>query len=73
MINTGDGKVDVQLDGNTALTLNWDVPSIQTTLQLAGPFLAGTPLEDPNVSRLVNEQIVPLLPGADVDVTLNLN
>jgi antitoxin component of MazEF toxin-antitoxin module len=72
-INTGDGRVDVQLDGNTALTINWDVPSILTTLQLAGPFLAGTPLEDPNVARLVTEQIVPLLPGADVDVTLNLN
>ncbi|RIK36251.1 MAG: hypothetical protein DCC55_27860 [Chloroflexi bacterium] len=72
-IDTGDGKVDVQVNGNTALTLNWDIPSIQTALQLAGPFLAGTPLEDPNVARLVNEQIVPLLPGADVDVTLNLN
>lgn len=72
-VNTGDGKVDIQVNGNTALTLNWDVPSIQTTLQLAGPFLAGTPLEDPNVARLVTEQIVPLVPGADVDVTLNLN
>jgi antitoxin component of MazEF toxin-antitoxin module len=72
-INTGDGKVDVQLDGATALTLNWDQPSILAALQLAGPFLAGTPLEDPNVLKLVQEQIVPMLPGADVDVTLHLN
>lgn len=71
-INTDPGQVNILLDGNTALTLNWDQASLQSALQLAGPFLAGTPLEDPNVAKLVNEQIVPLLPGADVDVTLNL-
>lgn len=72
-IKTGLGTVDIILDGNTALTLNWDEPSIQAALTLAGPFLAGTPLEDPNVAQLVQEQIVPLLPIADVDVKLSLN
>jgi hypothetical protein len=72
-INTDAGKVDIQLDGATALTLNWDEPSLQTALTLAAPFLAGTPLEDPTVAQLVQEQIVPVLPTADVDVTLNLD
>ena len=72
-VNTDAGKVDINLDGNTALTVNWDEPSLQSALQLAGPFLAGTPLEDPTVAQFVREQIVPVVPGADVDVTLNLN
>lgn len=72
-LNTEAGKVDINLDGNTALTLNWDEPSLQSALQLAGPFLAGTPLEDPTVASFVQGQILPILPGADVDVTLNLN
>jgi hypothetical protein len=72
-INTDPGVVNLLVNGNTALTLNWDQTSLTTALQLATPFLAGTPLEDPNVARLVQEQILPLLPGADVDVTLNLN
>jgi hypothetical protein len=72
-LNTDPGQVNVLLDGATALTLNWDQASLQSVLMLATPFLAGTPLEDPNVSKLVQEQIMPLLPGSDVDVTLTLN
>ena len=72
-VKTGLGKVDIMLDGATALTLNWDEPSVRSALTLAGPFLAGTPLEDPNVAKLLDEQIVPLLPISDVDVKLNLN
>lgn len=72
-VNTDPGQVNILLDGATALTLNWDQASLQSVLSLATPFLAGTPLEDPNVAKLVTEQILPLLPGADVDLTLNLN
>jgi antitoxin component of MazEF toxin-antitoxin module len=72
-IDTNPGTVNLLVDGNTALTINWDETSLATVMQLATPFLAGTPLEDPNVARLVQEQILPLLPGSDVDVTLNLN
>jgi hypothetical protein len=72
-INTDPGKVDIQLDGATALTLNWDEPSLRAALTLASPFLAGTPLEDPAIAQLVQEQIVPVLPTADADITLNLH
>jgi hypothetical protein len=73
MINADPGKVDIQLDGATVLTINWDEPSIRSALTLASPFLAGTPLEDPTVAQLVQEQIVPMLPKSDADITLNLN
>ncbi len=72
-LNTDVGKADLLLDGNTALTINWDEPSLQSALQLAGPFLADTPLADPAVAQFVQQQIVPQLPNADVDIRLNLN
>lgn len=72
LLNLDPGKVDVALDGKTALTLNWDEPSLRQALTLAGPFLAGTPLEDPNVLKLVQDQLLPILPGSNIDVTLNL-
>lgn len=72
-LNTDAGKADLLLDGNTALTINWDEPSLQSALQLATPFLADTPLADPAVAQFVQQQIVPQLPNADVDIRLNLN
>ena len=60
------------LDGETALTVNYDQPSLTAALDLAGPFLAGTPLENPAVRTLVQEQILPLVPAADLDVTVAL-
>lgn len=72
LLNMDPGKLDVLLDGNTALTLNWDQPSLQQALTLAGPFLTGTPLEDPNLLKLIQEQILPILPGSNIDLTLNI-
>ncbi|MCB0104806.1 MAG: hypothetical protein KDE53_02835, partial [Caldilineaceae bacterium] len=66
---TDAGKLNLLLDGETALTVNYDQPSLTAALDLAGPFLAGTPLENPAVRTLVQEQILPLVPAADLDVT----
>ncbi|HRW10107.1 MAG TPA: hypothetical protein P5121_33620 [Caldilineaceae bacterium] len=69
---TDAGKLNLLLDGETALTVNYDQPSLTAALDLAGPFLAGTPLENPAVRTLVQEQILPLVPAADLDVTVAL-
>lgn len=67
------GKLNLLLDGSTALTINYDDASLATALNVAGPFLAGTPLENPAVATLVEEQILPLVPIADLDITMALN
>jgi len=71
-LDTDVGKLNLLLDGETALTINYDQPSLTTALGLAGPFLAGTPLENPAVLTLVQEQILPLVPAADLAVTVAL-
>lgn len=71
-LDTDIGKLNLLLDSETALTINYDQPSLAAALDLAGPFLAGTPLENPAVLTLVEEQILPLVPAADLDVTVAL-
>lgn len=71
-IATDPNKLSINLDGNTALTLNYDDASLKAVMGLAGPFLAGTPLADPALSGLIQEQILPLVPGADLDITVNM-
>lgn len=71
-IKTEANKLNIQLDGKNALTLGFDQASLQGALTLAKPFLAGTLLEDPAISKLIEEQILPLAPAADLDVQVQL-
>ncbi len=71
-IATDPNKLELLLDGNVALTLNYDLPSLQSALSLASPFLADTPLSDPAIATLLQEQILPQVPGSDVNVTVDL-
>ena len=69
---TGPGHFDLSLDGDTALMVNYDVVALRRALEVAGPFMADSLLSDPGISQLIDEQILPLVPGADVDVTITL-
>jgi len=65
-------KLIVSLDGSDALTINHDEKSLANALELATPFLADTPLADPYLNEMLSELILPLVPAADLDITLNL-
>ncbi len=69
-IVTEANQLNILMDGETALSLGYDVPSLQAALELAAPFLGDTPLSDPAVNQLLVEQILPLLPASDLDVTV---
>jgi len=71
-IDTNPGQLNLLLDGTTALTLNYDDASLQSVLNLAGPFLTGTPLENPAIATFIQEQILPLVPAADLDIKVAL-
>ncbi|MEZ4735369.1 MAG: hypothetical protein R3E79_50395 [Caldilineaceae bacterium] len=71
-VETNPGQLNLLLDGATALTLNYDDASLQSVLNLAGPFLGGTPLENPAVAGFVQEQILPLVSAADLDIRVAL-
>lgn len=72
---TGPGQLEILVDDNTLLMLIYDAPALQRALDLATPFLPGnvsTFLADPNVSSLLKQEILPLVPGADVNLTAAL-
>jgi hypothetical protein len=71
-LKTMPNQLAVNVDGETLLSLTYDEPSLQRLLNLLNPFLGDTPLQNPAVAQLLQEQILPLAPGADIDVTLNL-
>lgn len=71
-IATGPNQTDIQIDGESAVTLNYDLAALKTMLELAKPFLADTPLEDPNVMGLIEGYVLPLVPGSDVNVSIAL-
>jgi hypothetical protein len=65
-------KLNLQLDGKTALSLSYDEVALRQTLSLAKPFLAGTLLEDPTIAQLIDQQILPVAPAADLDIDVKL-
>jgi hypothetical protein len=71
-LSTDPGTMNVQFDGNNVIALNYDEPSLLATLDLATPFVGDSPLTDPAVDQLLRQEIMPLIPTADVNVTINL-
>jgi len=72
-IDTDPGVLHVRFDGNDILDLNYDQASLAETMQIAAPFATGTLLADPGLSQLLNDEIVPLFPAADINLTVMLN
>ena len=74
MISTAN-QLNVVADDAVLLTLRYDSPSIVRTLELAAPFLPeqiGAALDDPNISALLIDEFLPLIVGANLDVTAEL-
>ena len=71
IVNSGN-KLDIKVNGDTLLSLDHDQASLQAALNLATPFLEGSPLADPAMAKLIAEQILPLVPGSDVQITINV-
>jgi hypothetical protein len=71
-LNTEPGILNVLLDGNNALALNYDEPSIMTALDIATPFLGDSPITTPVINQLLREQIVPMILTSNVDVSVDL-
>ncbi len=71
-IKTEANKLHIELDGKSALSLSYDEASLRQALALAKPFLGEGLLSDPNIAQLIDTQILPLIPAADVDVNVAL-
>jgi len=71
IINTPN-NLAIHVNGAELMSIDYDAASLATTLELAKPYLAGTPLEDPAVMQLIQEQILPIAPAADVNVQITV-
>ena len=72
MLDTQPGALVVRVGDSEAMRVAYDTEALTAALNIAVPFAEGTPLTDPVVDTLLREQILPLLPTADVDITLTL-
>ena len=75
-LTSSANQLNVVADEEVLLTVHYDSPSILRTLDLAAPFLpedVAKILADPNVSTLFAEELLPLIVGAHLDVTAELN
>ncbi len=72
-ILAGTGEINVVVDGDTALTVDYDSDSLQAALDLATPFLGTeSPVSKPVLAQFLREQVLPILPAANVSVSLEL-
>lgn len=72
-IRSGDGQLEILLDGQQALAIDYDSESLGTALDLAAPFAGDSSiLSDPVLMRFIRGQILPLAPLAQIDVTLDI-
>jgi hypothetical protein len=68
-LSTDPGVLNVRFDGSDILALNYDVAALNTALDIATPFIGESPLTNPAINQLLREQILPLVPVAEVDLT----
>ena len=72
VLTSSSNQLNVVADEVVLLTIHYDSPSILRTLDLAAPFLPediANALADPNVNALFTEDLLPLIVGAQLDVT----
>ena len=75
VLTSSANQLNVVADEVVLLTIHYDSPSILRTLDLAAPFLPediANALADPDVSALFTEDLLPLIVGAQLDVTAEL-
>lgn len=67
----GDG-LHILANGDEVLSLAYDPASLGAMWSLAKPFLGDMMTKNPGFAQLVEEQILPLLTVADLDVTITV-
>jgi hypothetical protein len=72
IVANGQGHLDVALDGQPAISLDFDSDSLRMLLATLKPLLNIELLDNPVVSRIIDEQIMPLAPGAQLDISIAL-
>lgn len=70
-IVTVPNEIQIMLNGNQVMGIQNDAASLAAAWNLAKPFLSGA-VADPGLQKLIEEQILPVIPGADVNISITL-
>jgi hypothetical protein len=71
-IVTEPNRLRVSADGTDVVSMEYDQASLLAAWNLAKPQLADGPLGDPALQALIEEQFLPLLPGADIRMAITV-
>jgi hypothetical protein len=74
-LSTQPNAIELSADGQLLLAIYYDHVILENTLRVASPFLPeeiAAFLQDPDVTNQLRQNILPLMAGADVDVTAEL-
>ncbi len=66
------GTATLSLDGEEALSLQYDTAALGALLEKVKPFLNVEMLDNPLVSRIIDEYVLPIAPGAEVDLRITM-
>ncbi|MBK8049614.1 MAG: hypothetical protein IPK16_22395 [Anaerolineales bacterium] len=71
-IVTEANVLKILVNGAEAMNMQYDAASLAALWNLAKPNLAGSPVADPALQKLIEEQILPLLPGSNIAVKITV-
>jgi hypothetical protein len=72
IVTNGQGHADITLDGQPALSLDFDAAALQKLLAVLKPLLNVALLDNPIVSQLLDTVVMPVAPGAKLNLTVAL-
>ncbi|MBW7886063.1 MAG: hypothetical protein H3C34_26220, partial [Caldilineaceae bacterium] len=64
--------LQINVNAEQVASIKYDQTSLQAAYGVAKPFLKGTLLENPGLSQLIEDQILPLVPAADINVQITI-
>lgn len=64
--------LQISLNGTQVLSMQHDKASLEAAWNLAKPFLADSPAADPAMQQLIEQIVLPMLPGTALDVKITV-
>lgn len=71
-LDNDPGRFNVRFDGSDIIALVYDREALESVLEIATPFATETVLADPGLSQIIREQLLPLFPTTNLDLTFVL-
>jgi hypothetical protein len=65
-------KLNVDAAGKNILSIDHDAQSLGALVSLASGLAGDSPLSDPGIQQLLNDVILPMIPGSDIQINVRI-